>query len=89
MAIFSGIVIMLCAPVQDPNRPFTPGEHKAFGRFARIIFMVETAILVAFLVLNLTRVAHVISLSHFVQAIMLIAGMRKNRAYEIHIRLGD
>ena len=75
---FSSAVIFILAPVHDPNKSFSPGEKKVFGRRARLIFVAETAVLVLFLVLGMNKIAYIISLSHFILALMLVAGVLKN-----------
>jgi len=75
---FSGIVIMLFAPVEDANKPLDQLERKVYKKRSRIILLVLSVLIVLLWHSGFEQSALSIVMALGVAAVMLILGAIKN-----------
>lgn len=80
MLAVAGIIIVICAPVEDQNKRLDHVEIERYKRNSRIIWAVEVilAMIVTF-ALKIEKAGFSVTIAHVIMAIMLCLGMMKNR----------
>lgn len=75
----SVLIIYILSPVEDMNKPLDAAEVKVYGKKARIILSFELGVFVFLIALEMKVIVSCISVSLFVQCVMLILGKKKRR----------
>lgn len=81
ISIVSGLIIFILSPVEDMNKPLDAAEVKVYGKKTRIILGLELCALVLLVGFGMKIIVSCISVSLFVQCVMLILGKKKRIIY--------
>ena len=79
IAVVSGILIFMLAPVEDHNKPLDDLEVEHYRLRTRVILTIEGLFFACAMVLNWKNVVLCITLAFLTLGLMLIAGKIKNR----------
>lgn len=81
LSIIFFFIILVLVPVENPIKPLDNLEHRAYGRRAKTILIVELVMLGVSLLLKWKRLMIVITMNFCMVGIILIAGMIKLKYY--------
>jgi len=82
MALSIAVVFFL-APVEDENKPLDAIEIKVYRRRSRIVLVILSAVAIFFFILDNTPLLNCFSIAVATSAVMLIAGVVKNKRNQI------
>ncbi len=81
-AAISGILVFLLAPVEDKNKPLDQLERRYYGKWSRVIWVLETMAWSVCYYIQKRQISVGIILAHLTVAILLCAGVIKRKYLE-------
>lgn len=88
LTAFAAIIILIFAPVEDKNKPFTEAEYRCFRKRTRAILLGESSVIVLCCLWNAAMFANCVMLSLVTLSVMLLLGKAKNAALNKKTPLG-
>ncbi len=80
-----GLCIFLLAPVEDPNKPFDQKERIRYQKRSRSIWGIEVILWLLCYGIGAREISLAAALGHLAVAVLLCAGVIKNKKRKIHI----
>ncbi len=77
VAIFTGVIIFVFAPMEDHNKPLDQREIVVYRRWTRIIVTGELFVMLLMIELGLNQIIHCMSVSLLAMSGMLLIGKAK------------